>query len=517
MAALLRFPGAIWPIKPDEAGFTLVARNWQPELNSLYGTYWVDRPPSLIGFIRLSDWIAGPLFLRVIAAIGCFLLVLASAATARTLVRLNREDDGHDTDSLTAAVADERTRRSADRVAVWTAVFTAFVVGNLMIDPTAAKGEILGIPLVMTSFWLSLHALERRSASSAFLAGLLAMLAVGLKQNMVAGLVFGGVVLVGSLVRRRLTGAQFLRMSAAALAGALVPIVATVSWAVVAGVRLQTVWYTVYGFRSDAVRVINSEPTMANEARERDLLLMFLATGMMFAVAWFLLNLTWLLRRSPVLSGAALAAVAVDWAGVVLGGSYWPAYAFVLIPSVVLCLTLVLDNQEFRRGERERLRAPERLSRGLVVFAAISTTISVITFLSHDLPGTGPATEYATGEAIGAASQPGDTLVVYGGRADIQFASGLASPYQYLWSLPMRTLDPELLELRALLEGPDAPTWFVAWAPLVSWSGLAEQALGPVLTERYTFHIYACDDIPVYLRKDRPRPALAIACDEEVL
>jgi hypothetical protein len=38
-----------------------------------------------------------------------------------------------------------------------------------------------------------------------------------------------------------------------------------------------------------------------------------------------------------------------------------------------------------------------------------------------------------------------------------------------------------------------------------------------VLTERYTFHIYACDDIPVYLRKDRPRPALAIACDEEVL
>jgi hypothetical protein len=516
VAALLRFPGAIWPIKPDEAGLTLVARNWQPEPNSLYGTYWVDRPPSLIAFIRLSDWIAGPLFLRVIAAIGCFLLVLASAATARTLVRLSRDNDGHDTEPLTASAADEPTRRSADRVAVWTAVFAAFVVGNLIIDPTAAKGEILGIPLVMTSFWLSLRALERRSATSAFLAGLLAVLAVGLKQNMVAGLVFGGVVLVGSFVRHRLTGAQFLRMSAAALAGALVPVVATVSWAVVAGVRLRTVWYTVYGFRSDAMRVINSEPTMVNEARQRDLLLILLATGMIFAVAWFLLNLTWLLRRSPVLSVAALAAVAVDCAGLVLGGSYWPAYAFVPIPSVVVCLTLVLGSQELRRCERERLRAPERLSRGLVVFAAVTTTISVIALLSHPLPGTDRTTEYATGEAIGAASQPGDTLVVYGGRADIQFASGLASPYKYLWSLPMRTLDPELHELRGLLEGPDAPTWFVAWAPLYSWGDLAEQALGAVLEERYTLITKACDDLPVYLRKDRPRPALAIACDEEV-
>ena len=208
--------------------------------------------------------------------------------------------------------------------------------------------------------------------------------------------------------------------------------------------------------------------------------------------------------------------MAVDCAGVVLGGSYWPAYAFVLIPSVVLCLTLVLDNQERRRGERERLRVPERLSRGLVVFAAVTTTISVIAFLSHALPGTGPTTEYATGEAIGAASRPGDTLVVYGGRADIQFASGLASPYKYLWSLPMRTLDPELLELRDLLEGPDAPTWFVAWVPLDSWSGIAEQALGPVLAERYTFNTNACGDHPVYLRKDRPRPPLAIACDKEV-
>ena len=31
------------------------------------------------------------------------------------------------------------------------------------------------------------------------------------------------------------------------------------------------------------------------------------------------------------------------------------------------------------------------------------------------------------------------------------------SPYEHLWSLPMRTLDPDLTELQALLSGPNAP------------------------------------------------------------
>ena len=32
-------------------------------------------------------------------------------------------------------------------------------------------------------------------------------------------------------------------------------------------------------------------------------------------------------------------------------------------------------------------------------------------------------------------------MLVYGGRADIQWASRAPSPYPYLWSLPMRTLN----------------------------------------------------------------------------
>jgi hypothetical protein len=65
------------------------------------------------------------------------------------------------------------------------------------------------------------------------------------------------------------------------------------------------------------------------------------------------------------------------------------------------------------------------------------------------------------GEAVGHAARPGDTIVSALGAADVVRGSGLRSPYPYLWSLPAHTLDPHLEGLRALLEGPHAPTWIV--------------------------------------------------------
>ena len=74
VAFLLRFPGLIWPVRADEAGFTLVARHWDPQPDSSTATYFVDRPPPLIALVKASDWIGGPLFIRVVAALGCVLL-----------------------------------------------------------------------------------------------------------------------------------------------------------------------------------------------------------------------------------------------------------------------------------------------------------------------------------------------------------------------------------------------------------------------------------------------------------
>lgn len=486
LAMLLRFPGLMWPIRPDEAGFTLVARAWHPEPDSLYGTYWVDRPPPLIALIKLSDLIGGALFIRVVAALGCALLVVAAARTAYLI--------------------------AGERAARWTAIATAAVTANTMIDSVAAKGEILGIPIVVTSFWLALEALRMldRSPPKALLlaagSGLLGMLAVGLKQNMVTGLAFGGVVLLVSAVRKEITWGAFTKLAAAALLGAAIPLAATIGWCLANGVHLETLWYTVYGFRSHALDVIANDEAGAPLGRARLLTLIFFATGMAFLVLWFLANLRHAWRTHPAVTLAALAVLVVDGAGVVLGGSYWRPYLLGLVPSVVLCTALVADVPGVRR----------RVTQWLAGLAVFSCLVSTVGWVLNNLSGAEPPTEIYTGEAIKAVSEPGDTIVVYGGRADIVYASGLTSPYEHLWSLPMRGNDPDLSDLIALLRSDHPPTWFVGWVSFDSWNGVGEPELEATLEELYEPHGDGCDH-PIWVLKSVDRGVPEPDCDRSWL
>lgn len=65
------------------------------------------------------------------------------------------------------------------------------------------------------------------------------------------------------------------------------------------------------------------------------------------------------------------------------------------------------------------------------------------------------------------------------------WAAGLSSPYEYLWSLPVRTRDPDLSQLAAVLDGEDAPTWLVVWGGLEPWSLDADRHLRPVVYDHY--------------------------------
>jgi len=58
-------------------------------------------------------------------------------------------------------------------------------------------------------------------------------------------------------------------------------------------------------------------------------------------------------------------------------------------------------------------------------------------------------------------AKPGDTVLSAFGDADILGATGMTTPYPYLWSLPSRALDPDMTLLRGILAGPEAPTWIV--------------------------------------------------------
>lgn len=505
LTALARFPSALWPMRPDEAGFLLVSRSWEPLPDSMYGAYWVDRPPQLIALVALSDRLGGEYALRVVAAVGLAALVLLAAATARRL----------------AEHAGLTDRRTADHLAVWTAVVTAALASNARVDAVSAKGEVLAIPLVMAACWLSLGALARRSAAAAFAAGLVAMLAVGLKQNIVGGLVFGGVLLLGALVGGRIGLRTFARLAGSALLGAAIPVLATVVWALLAGVELGTVWYAVVGFRTDAYATIASQPSEANADRAAYLLETFLGSGMALVVGCFLLGLPWLLRRLPLAALAAGAMLTVDGAGVFLSGSYWRTYLAVPVPSLAVALACVLVSQAAAprpasptRGILGRLRGRVAAvaTRVVVAATAVSAVVSLVEWTAELVGGATP-TEYYTGEAIGRVARPGDTLVVYGGRADIQLASGLRSPYQHLWSLPMRTLDPDLRELGALLTGPQAPTWFVEFTYLDAWTEAGSRTVEPELIERYELLTEACGQYRVYHLKTVSRQVLEVDCD----
>lgn len=485
LAALLamtaRFPGAFWPMRADEAGFTLVARHWDPQPDSLYGPNFVDRPPLVIALFKLGDLLGGPEVLRVVAAIGCGVAVISAAGIARHVAGL--------------------------RAAAWTAVATAAVCANTLIDSIAAKGEILGVPVILASMWWSLRALDRRSAGWAFAAGFLATLVLGLKQNLFGALAFGGVLLVVSWWKGALDGRQVGRLGGAALAGASLPVLGTIAWTVAAGVRLETLWYTVYGFRGEATGVLVGGDVSAPATRAVVLAGVVLACGIGLIIGGFLVHFPGEWEFHPAVAAATLAVVVVDGLGLALSGSYWTPYAFALVPACALSAALLV-----RRRSRRGLAM-----RSVIVIAAASSLISVIGWTAMAATGVSPPTEARTGQAIDRAAEPGDTLVVFGGRADIQYASGLRSPYPYLWSLPMRTLDPRYRELLALVSGPDAPTWLVEWVGFDDWQGRAGERLQQVVEEHYVVVARSCGDEAIWLREGVYRQTPEVDCVAPVL
>lgn len=491
-AALLRFPGLFWPVRPDEAGFILVARSWDPEPTSMFGPYFVDRPPPLIALIGLLDQLGGVAALRAAGAVACVLLVVAAAGCARVV--------------------------AGDRAAAWTAVATAAVVSNTAIDAVAVKGELLGLPLVMGSCWLALLAARtaddepplRSALVQAGAAGFLATTALGMKQNLVGGLVFGAVLLVASAAlgprEGRLAWPRAVRLGAAATAGALVPLLATVGWALAAGVELSTLWYDVYGFRSDAFAVITEYSSEANDIRLLELLSYALAAGVVLLIGGFVVHARDEWRDRPALTTAIAAMIAVDLVALLLGGSFWRAYLFTLVPGTALAAAMLV-----RRGRTSKRGLAMR---AVIVASVVSCVVASAAWVVVNVLGPDRAQEARTGEALAAVAEPQDTLVVFGGRADIQLLSGMDSPYRHLWSLPMRTLDPDYSELRAVIDSPEAPTWIVEQAWFGSWGNPAAPALYADVDARYAEVTAVCGDgARVWLLRGVERETPDIPCE----
>ena len=81
-AVLLRLPLLGAAEGNDEGGYLAVAHQWHQAGGSLYGRYWVDRPPLLITLFQLADSLGGLTALRLLGALAAGAAVLGVAATA---------------------------------------------------------------------------------------------------------------------------------------------------------------------------------------------------------------------------------------------------------------------------------------------------------------------------------------------------------------------------------------------------------------------------------------------------
>lgn len=441
-AAAAWLPFVDRPLSSDEGGFLLVASQWGPG-TSLYGDYWVDRPPLLITLFQLADLGGGAVALRLLGMLAVAVSVLLAGQLGRLLA------PGRPVAAVAAAAT--------------AAIFLMtpfFGIGEV-------NGELLAMPFVLGG----LVALVRRWW---VLAGVLAVAAAGVKQSEVDVFV-AALVAVGALVwRRRWTAAT--RGAVAFAVGAAGALGVLLWWAAIHGTYPGELWDAVVTFRGQAAEVIASSASDATDERAHTLATSFLLSG---AVGVLVVALVPGRRRRRHLEAAPidvrpLAAALVAWEAFVVagGGSYWLHYLVATVPGLVL---LVIGTVRHR---------PERWwwAGAVLGYSAITAVAAVVPLA---LTSTGPSTDAELEQYLLAQKGPSDTAVVAFGNPAVLRATGMSSPYPLVWSLPVRVRDPQLIELSRVLDGPERPTWVVVDGEILATWGVDDSVAQPVLDRRY--------------------------------
>jgi hypothetical protein len=435
---------------PDEGGYLVVARHWQAGGPLLYGDAWVDRPPGLLVLFGLAGRL-GPDGVRLLATVMAMLLVLAAGWAGWSA--------------------------AGGRAARWSAAGAAALVASPLLGAYELDGELLAAPLVMLSVAGALHAARRDSGWQvrvllAVASGAAGAYAVLVKQNFVDGLAFAAVLLGVHWLRGSLPRCDVVRLAGAFALGAVAVVCGLLFWAQ-QNDRLAQLWYAMYGFRVDALRVLDTGPLTAPGLRLLELLGLGIAGGVLCLAVSALVGLRRDIGRGGPVPTALAATMVVEVVGVSLGAGYWPHYLVQLVPMAALGCGLV----SARAGLGAlRLRA-------LVALATATTLVTAPVMAGAEAVQGNDATRI--GDWLAASARPTDTVVVTYSHPNVLEASGLTDPYPYLWSLPVRTLDPRLATMRRLLSGPEAPTWVVQWDDLDAWGLDASDRLNATVRGHY--------------------------------
>ncbi len=462
IAVLARLPFLASDPSRDEAGFLIVGQQWNAAGSSLYGDYWVDRPPLLITIFRIAAHLGGLVPLRLIGILATVLVVLGTAHVARRL--------------------------AGPHAASWAAVTAAALCVTPLLGGLDVNGELLSAPFVVGGLAAVLAVIdqpsERRAAVAAALAGAATVAALLVKQNMADVAVFGCLTLLLAWHRGELATPRLARSLLAATAGALAFLAVMTVWTMAHGTSVSGVFEAMYPFRVEAGRVMAASDRAPADAR-----LWALATGWVVSGGALIMGLTVRALVSRRLRGAAVwglvGTVLFDIVSILLGGSFWTHYLIQLVVPIAVLAGLLVS-------------ARQPVARPLLTAAALAAAIALVIGLTGLRTATAGT---SLGSAISEVSQPGDTIVTTWGHADVTRASGLGSPYPYLWSLPARTLDPRLTQLRTLLSGPSAPTWFVTWHSARTWTFQGDGELAARLLAEHYHPVARVHGHTIYLRR----------------
>ncbi|HET6151746.1 MAG TPA: hypothetical protein VFE15_02255 [Marmoricola sp.] len=450
------------PASPDEGGYLLIASQWGHG-SSLYGNYWVDRPPLLIAIHAVAVFLGGTAALRVIG----MLAVVASVVLAAALVRV-------------ATVPWVRLR--AGVTAALPVVIAGIFLTTPMFGTTYVDGELLSVPLVLCGMVALVRAFtvpgSTRVLGWSCGAGAAAVGAAMVKQNAIDVFVAALVLGVGQYAagNRRRT----LEVARGFAVGALASGVVIVGTGWLLGTSPVGLWSAVVTFRFQAATIISQSATVTNSARMVSLITsaaLSLAPVVIAVAAYRSRGLPSAAQRSgpntPVdLRWVAAAMLVWEVVSILGGGSFWLHYLMVCVPGMVVLAVAAAQ------------RPPSlRLTTGLVAVAAAGVAVvAVVTAATAGSVSTGAR----VGAYLRAHSRPGDTAVVAFGHPDIVWDAGLSSPYAELWSLPVRVRDPQLRAFDTVLASRSAPTWVVVSGTSIATWGVDATDADQILGARYT-------------------------------
>ncbi len=477
VVVLVRATYALRPLRNDEGGYLLVARQWHTGGEFLYGDYFVDRPPLLMLVFRAAALTGWDQAIRVFAVPFVVLFVLA----------------GWRAGTLLAGRAGGR----------WAAVVAAGIMCSPALAAEQADGELFGAALVMAALALALTARDAGSATSRFgwavTAGVFAAAAPLVKQSLLEGLLLlAGLVLHDCWGRGADRRRAFL-VGAGGLLGA--SLACALSWLWLAAARIQPAdaWHDLVASRGVAFDVLWSTSPDDSIRRAGLLLVLGTATGLLPVVTTWLLTARGGTRHGAVDGRLISLLLVFGIVGIASGGAYWPPYLLQLAPVAVLAAGALAPSAS----------RPGAWMRGCCRLVAAAAVVG--TLVSSVVHATVPSTwaSQRTGEWLADSKAAGDTGFVAYGLPSVLETADMPSSYPHLWSAAMRTLDPGQARLRATLAGPDAPSWIVQVNGLDAWGIDEGSRLRHLVHQRYRVVAEICG-YRVWLRQDLSR-ALAPA------